>query len=180
MSWNLYPAVKLCLISRQPPCEAVSWNGHVNLRRISGISQPPCEAVSWNQDCQYHTFHKSSQPPCEAVSWNFTSYRLKKCRPASASLWGCELKYLILALLLFKHRQPPCEAVSWNNFLSSLYDVKICQPPCEAVSWNLQSNYNYMEHYMSASLWGCELKCDRVIFDGIQRRSASLWGCELK
>ena len=77
-------------------------------------------------------------------------------------------------------RQPPCEAVSWNNFLSSLYDVKICQPPCEAVSWNLQSNYNYMEHYMSASLWGCELKCDRVIFDGIQRRSASLWGCELK
>ena len=33
---------------------------------------------------------------------------------------------------------------------------------------------------MSASLWGCELKCKLTWFWCIRRWSASLWGCELK
>ena len=33
---------------------------------------------------------------------------------------------------------------------------------------------------LSASLWGCELKCQRILVEGSLGQSASLWGCELK
>ena len=34
------------------------------------------------------------QPPCEAVSWNTLHAFVKNWRQQSASLWGCELKYI--------------------------------------------------------------------------------------
>ena len=58
----------------------------------------------------------------------------------SASLWGCELKWIPSS----NHRQtgkgqPPCEAVSWNTSNPHTYAWWSGQPPCEAVSWNVKS-----------------------------------------
>ena len=79
---------------------------------------------------------------------------------------------------------------------------QISQPPCEAVSWNELKNALVNGDCLSASLWGCELKCGQtdqtdesrsqppceavswnvseffICFP--QRWSASLRGCELK
>ena len=76
--------------------------------------QPPCEAVSWNNMTGVNPLWLTCQPPCEAVSWNVHG----KYRPhsaQSASLWGCELKYMRRVLTLTILSQPPCEAVSWND-----------------------------------------------------------------
>ena len=100
-----------------------------------------------------------SQPPCESVSWNIIQQICTCWCIVSASLWGCELKFLMLPVLHYSlNRQPPCEAVSWNmtqgqisedNTVSLLVRLWVeipcftkpnndglCQPPCEAVSWN--------------------------------------------
>ena len=82
--------------------------------------QPPCEAVSWNTSKHSPVSLKQGQPPCEAVSWNglmsfddFVSIvsllvrllvemleRLRQFKSdKSASLWGCELKYLSCNLI---------------------------------------------------------------------------------
>ena len=119
----------------------------------------------------------------------------------SASLWGCELKWIFPATFRRGSSQPPCEAVSWN-VEDSVIDISGgCQPPCEAVSWNfavavesvsmivsllvrlwVEIFFLYSSQFAhgSASLWGCELKwaINGQICHGW--RSASLWGCELK
>ena len=85
-----------------------------------------------------------------------TSQVQDSCR--SASLWGCELKYIGQSAHHIFLRQPPCEAVNWNNkilsgsailivsllvrlWIEMLLMVVYChsgrgQPPCEAVNWN--------------------------------------------
>ena len=82
------------------------------------------------------------------------------------------------------------------------YYMDYCQPPCEAVSWNEIKVNEINGDYLSASLWGCELKfpveladlhqlgqppCEAVSWNCVDLRnlpgsqmSASLWGCELK
>ena len=55
-------------------------------------------------------------------------------------------------------RQPPCEAVSWNIGHYSNSELEKSQPPCEAVSWNVDHMLLAYADYLSASLWGCELK----------------------
>ena len=79
---------------RQPPCEAVSWNILWQRNGICGIGQPPCEAVSWNIGHYSNSELEKSQPPCEAVSWNVDHMLLAYADYLSASLWGCELKYI--------------------------------------------------------------------------------------
>ena len=64
------------------------------------------------------------------------TWGLQDISASSASLWGCELKYVGDRSAPFKYCQPPCEAVSWNVLL-----------PLLLLLWNT-----------SASLWGCELK----------------------
>ena len=97
--------------------------------------------------------------------------------------------------------QPPCEAVSWNDICNFRVGPYNRQPPCEAVSWNLlqsqPSNQTCVSLLVrlwveipctnpkqmvlsSASLWGCELKCDTSDYKTSKVKSASLWGCELK
>ena len=58
------------------------------------IGQPPCEAVSWNVHHGRTQNKHVCQPPCEAVSWNIKNITHLLPWPLSASLWGCELKYL--------------------------------------------------------------------------------------
>ena len=62
------------------------------LKSESNSRQPPCEAVSWNIKIKRNEVTDISQPPCEAVSWNKSSISLHLSN-RSASLWGCELKY---------------------------------------------------------------------------------------
>ena len=99
----------------------------------------------------------------------------------SASLWGCELKWIIqntketgerVSLLVrlwveisfpsypgvIESSQPPCEAVSWNIYDFCYSFECLCQPPCETVSWNTLDAYSAQYDASSASLWGCELK----------------------
>ena len=56
---------------------------------------------------------------------------------SSASLWGCELKYVNSTIHVINTGQPPCEAVSWNVKLYEIVRLFHSQPPCEAVSWNV-------------------------------------------
>ena len=145
-------------VSCQPPCEAVSWNTQ-NRHRLTGlISQPPCEAVSWNLLLSSLTWavcvsllvrlwveiflqlqlpYPLRQPPCEAVSWNIYFRHLLSLLSMSASLWGCELKWIVPLAVQDFRCQPPCEAVSWNVNKASENISTACQPPCEAVSWNM-------------------------------------------
>ena len=98
----------------------------------------------------------------------------------SASLWGCELKYVFLGRLFPSRCQPPCEAVNWNILCYVYFFESGCQPPCEAVNWNLTStSFPVFSDPVSllVRLW-------IEIWSGLDRRwwtrSASLWGCELK
>ena len=126
------------------------------------------------------------QPPCEAVSWNMTEYWkaikefyvsllvrlwveinvadiMQSTDIPSASLWGCELKFNTRPYSAkFKGRQPPCEAVSWNMGTTEPWHIPIRQPPCEAVSWNRHTGEHCITDWLSASLWGCELKSGRA------------------
>ena len=126
------------------------------------------------------------QPPCEAVSWNATVSALIACWMPSASLWGCELKYNNILKLYQRHRQPPCEAVSWNSFVLSISSASafvsllvrlwveilfsFFESLQESVSllvrlWVEIVNNRYCSHnFPSASLWGCELKCNTWIY----------------
>ena len=78
--------------------------------------QPPCAAVSWNSNLNVQTEINNSQPPCEAVSWNVNGVVSSAQFRSSASLWGCELKYISECRWDRINRQPPCEAVSWNRY----------------------------------------------------------------
>ena len=121
---------------------------------------------------------------------------------ASASLWGCELKYRAFRPLPFLTGQPPCEAVSWNASVSpsapvikpsaSLWGCELkCTETVIGCIWRLVSllvrlwvemfslNLEY-SHFPSASLWGCELKLLEWLRQFKSDKSASLWGCELK
>ena len=152
----------LCTIPTQgcqPPCEAVSWNIQGGKSWQKERSQPPCEAVSWNSvglSCRYRIVR---QPPCEAVSWNKIFQHRLIIAKASASLWGCELKWHTARRATLRNSgQPPCEAVSWNIcffrwlgiILVSLL-VRLWVEILKTTSWRKSP--------ASASLWGCELKC---------------------
>ena len=137
-------------------------------------SQPPCEAVSWNTLPPFHYHYHPCQPPCEAVSWNMEKVRgytadrivsllvrlwveihlkvLYMVIQLSASLWGCELKYILGCVAGYVIiGQPPCEAVSWNVHHGRTQNKHVCQPPCEAVSWNT-SKMNVTHKKLSVSL----------------------------
>ena len=147
---------------RQPPREAVSWNDDNAGLPEEKKRQPPREAVSWNVDCA------DAATITELVSllvrlWVEMWFRLLKTQSryvsllvrlwvemsktcsrqighkASASSWGCELKFSVDRQLLRRLRQPPREAVSWNvNIIRSTRPSRT-----------------------SASSWGCELKCHK-------------------
>ena len=76
----------------------------------------------------------------------------------SASLWGCELKFLRKKGGL----QAEWSASLWGCELKSSQNTaksqEFGQPPCEAVSWNCWDIYKATPDIPSASLWGCELK----------------------
>ena len=121
----------------------------------------------------------------------------------SASLWGCELKYLTNLDSVFLLSQPPCEAVSWNTIAYYLaLPTSNSQPPCEAVSWNLAlaTDFCTLSVSLLVRLW-VEISADSALFGAVSRQppceavswnacslvivitsvqSASLWGCELK
>ena len=122
---------------------------------------------------------------------------------SSASLWGCELKYLCISHALAAERVSLLVRL-WveMNFLYRKSTPEGGQPPCEAVSWNANAGWSALNTSSSASLWGCELKynkkyfrwksnsqppCEAVSWNGLDfgfeesyNASASLWGCELK
>ena len=99
----------------------------------------------------------------------------------SASLWGCELKYILihfnfprlLVSLLVRLWVEICDGFyAVNTSLVSLLvrlwveitlnipqaSYSNSQPPCEAVSWNVMLANPKLNELQSASLWGCELK----------------------
>ena len=120
----------------QPPCEAVSWNIHVDIYLCCPYSQPPCEAVSWNTTllatCNPFTVSLLVRLWVEMFDyWNI--FRLRKVS-LLVRLWveilrtSESLHQYIVSLLVrlwveillptalksAVRRQPPCEAVSWN------------------------------------------------------------------
>ena len=120
----------------------------------------------------------------------------------SASSWGCELKYHSRCSTVFHRRQPLREAVSWNFWEERRFRPERSQPLREAVSWNNNIQFLMCYWILSASSWGCELKCqfstNPHAVPGVSLfvrlwvemwlsgsavcwpSSASSWGCELK
>ena len=99
---------------RQPLREAVSWNIAILLFR------------SWLVVSLFVRLWVEIQNMLFRYSWQL----------ASASSWGCELKYHYGILLFQYHRQPLREAVSWNIAATVCFCVAFRQPLREAVSWN--------------------------------------------
>ena len=77
----------------------------------------------------------------------------------SASLWGCELKFLVLPNLTMMVFVSLLVRL-WVEMVRRLVTVGGVQgqPPCEAVSWNFRYANRTVLATTSASLWGCELK----------------------
>ena len=136
----------------------MSWNKNSSGVHESKSSQPPCEAVSWNSNAINITIWHFGQPPCEAVSWNAVLHTPNLFPSVSllVRLW------VEITALQNLH---PCLHVS---LLVRLW-VEI------SIYHHLLSNV-----WLSASLWGCELKYLRINYNVIKSWSASLWGCELK
>ena len=151
-----------CHYSRQPPCEAVSWNAKYGTVGTRGKCQPPCEAVSWNSILAIAFLTLQSQPPCEAVSWNDIQGSLsdRPCVSLLVRLWVeilirfCERSFAGVSLLVRlwvemsgRSGRDDQKIVSllvrlWVEILSGriVISSEIGQPPCEAVSWNKVSN----------------------------------------
>ena len=188
--------------TRQPPCEAVSWNTIRGSRIIDLLpsaslwgcelkyettyavsladSQPPCEAVSWNDWVRMDRPREWRQPPCEAVSWNIASEMDVDYEELSASLWGCELKWKRLFSWRFRYGS----ASLWGCELKSAY-INSYAPGCDVSLlvrlWvEIEQLAIDEQSKQSASLWGCELKWWSPGHDSESWWSASLWGCELK
>ena len=187
--------------TRQPPCEAVSWNSLPVCKDAGAGRQPPCEAVSWNG-----TVWSWREIPDVSLLVRLWVEILKmennKTLSLSASLWGCELKYYFVGHLQSLYRQPPCEAVSWNNITLWILPQWQRQPPCEAVSWNNNIINNFLPptcvsllvrlwveidwdsrkspHIAVSLLVRLWVEIDPVSFQDLGTTSASLWGCELK
>ena len=116
VSWNGKGIVGTRYDFRQPLREAVSWNTSISAAKEEGsavslfvrlwvemlwyrrsLSSEPCqplrEAVSWNNNVfsdVYSQIASASSWGCE-LKWNsFTAFW---CCPESASSWGCELKF---------------------------------------------------------------------------------------
>ena len=139
--------VEICCLSSLSPCM---------------VRQPPREAVSWNGNA----LNISAEIIASASSWGceLTYINPHWCRNRlpSASSWGCELKYMVVEQLL------PWGYVSllvrlWVEMCIMPSEVHGSerQPPREAVSWNTQGSTRWERTASSASSWGCELKCQQ-------------------
>ena len=125
-----------CVIPRQPPCEAVSWN----VSKEEYDEDVQVSASLWGCELKYYTVDNlwriQGQPPCEAVSWNYSVHWDIMDGKQSASLWGCELKWKLLTDAV---RSVPSASL-WGCELKFQEpwqgDSVLSQPPCEAVSWN--------------------------------------------
>ena len=122
---------------RQPLREAVSWNDYDIEGNSVKLRQPLREAVSWNITALYKNRGFLCQPLREAVSWNVR----------------------ISVIVLIVSGQPLREAVSWNDEVEKAVQEVSGQPLREAVSWNTVGKPKKSDNQMSASSWGCELKC---------------------
>ena len=164
----------------QPPCEAVSWNPAVCASKYR-LSVSLLVRL-WVEILQI--FHKYLRLVVSLLVrlWVEIQTAYNYClQYTSASLWGCELKYVmipdgsgavIVSLLvrlwveIFTHQQNTSLSIVsllvrlWvEMFEYSGLQHNICrQPPCEAVSWNIKCAIVSLTRNSSASLWGCELK----------------------
>ena len=106
-------------------------------------SQPPCEAVSWNVWCIYSI---GSDKLVSLLVRLWVEIRYSVCRSrtvASASLWGCELKWCKQTNYLERWRS----ASLWGCELKYIpFAGRLCRRG-------------------SASLWGCELKFNIMVLE---------------
>ena len=164
----------------QPPCEAVSWNCWDIYQATPDIPS----ASLWGCELKYYENDGfgslDSQPPCEAVSWNIDSDRVLVESAVSllVRLW-VEIEHLQPWCMCFS-RQPPCEAVSWN-LITTFFAAFLQEVSLLVRLWvEIHCCNRIRSGCPSASLWGCELKCQLCCKFQRRSRSASLWGCELK
>ena len=186
----------------QPLREAVSWNALALQFALAVISQPLREAVSWNTNT-YPNKNSLIVVSLFVRLWVEINQMLSEILPMmvslfvrlwveiydnfgtcvqkrSASSWGCELKCRKQLIMDSQNRQPLREAVSWNIHIIALQGQPDCQPLREAVSWNTLRIHVLPYCRLSASSWGCELKCIDHCRVNVNMSSASSWGCELK
>ena len=99
----------------------------------------------------------------------------------SASLWGCELKSLLLkCCFLSRCCQPPCEAVSWNNNIINNFLPPTCVSLLVRLWVEIDWDSRKSPHIAVSLLVRLWVEIDPVSFQDLGTTSASLWGCELK
>ena len=180
----------------------MSWNVIWKEYFYGRICQPPCEAVSWNNTAQVDfTIEKVSLPVrlwVEILLLFATQLKLQVSLPVrlwvemiwwlqvhktgwSASLWGCELKYMTGYIRMLKVQS----ASLWGCELK--YPEDIIGKKCEGVSlpvrlWVEMTDWwtdcRRMNVSLPVRLW---VEIIRVHPKNTRfNTSASLWGCELK
>ena len=147
----------------QPPCEAVSWNECDAKEGCLAKCQPPCEAVSWNISPDKAIRLINCQPPCEAVSWNdsiangISSISVSLLvrlwvEMSSICLFSSAISVSLLVRLWVEI--PFLRWHPWKNLVSLLVRLWVEMH---------RSSDRYIYSLQSASLWGCELKCNNII-----------------
>ena len=100
------------------------------------IGRPPCEVVNWKTFVKCVAIIQTSRPPCEVVNWKAAVTAVVTEGVKSTSLWGRELKVLILVISTRDYSRPPCEVVNWKTMMEYRKELSL----------------------KSTSLWGRELK----------------------
>ena len=78
---------------------------------------------------------------------------------SSRSTWACELKCFLHAMIVMLYRHAPRERVSWNCTCRRRSVRRGGHAPRERVSWNATRWLCCGLHPTSRSTWACELKC---------------------
>ena len=146
------------VLSRQPPCEAVSWNVHHVL--VHGLSDAVSLLVRlWVEMPSILPFGDAMSVSLLVRLW------------VEISTYGATGASAI--------RQPPCEAVSWNGIISSDRSQRLVSLLVRLwveIDWDSRKS-PHIAVSLLVRLW---VEIDPVSFQDLGTTSASLWGCELK
>ena len=91
---------------------------------------PLCEVVSWNVASLTSTAIPCRLPLCEVVSWNISSFASPTGTLLSTSVWGSELKFLVIS----QFQQAVLSTSVWGSelkftshkFMLPIIDVYLC------------------------------------------------------
>ena len=154
----------------QPPCEAVSWNAckvAYGMAEAASASLWGCELKCLKVNLSYLVSNVSLLVRLWVEMLNQSSTSPPVIVSLLVRLWV----EILISFLLFRKWFVSLLVRLWVEISSHTPNNRIlsCQPPCEAVSWNIQYSNKIPVFILSASLWGCELKCNKKAYSDMRK-----------